>query len=142
MAVRVRVVGSTDRPAIWYTGEREAGPHYGHFLHPTEVYEEGNDQRILDYLLRSLDLPGPCSYRFVTSIPATDRPWTRVSFMVVLQPPGTSIARALVAHDKNQFLLDLPEYKPDSVVLPPPPTEIRLPPILGVQTIWERLIRD
>jgi hypothetical protein len=142
MAVRVRVIGD-DRSAIWYTGEREAMIlGYGHFLDHSEVYEEGKDQRILDYALRTLDLPGPCSYRFVTFIPATDRPWTRISFMVVLQPPGTSIAKALVSRDKNQFLLDLPEYKPDSIALPPPPTEIRPLPILGIQTIWERLIRE
>lgn len=140
MAVRVRAVGD-DRSAIWWTGERDPFV-YGHPLEPTQVHEEGNGQKILDYLLKSLDLPGPCSYRFVSAIPAADRPWVKPSFMVILQPPGGSIARVLVDHSKHQFLLDLPEYKPDSVVLPPPPTEIRPPPIMGIQTVWERLLRD
>jgi hypothetical protein len=139
MVVRLRAIGNTDS-AISYTGEGSGGPTYGHLLSPGKVYLEGNDQRIEDYLLKPIEKQESRVYNFASAIPAQDRPWNTTPFQVILRLAKNAIPGVLV---NRLFLLELPEYEPASNELPPPPTAaLRIPDIVGVPTIWDRLIRS
>ena len=153
--VRVRAVEENHKTALWYYGNHNeamdpANARWMVHLEPSQTYEEGGNQRILDYLMtpplarRQEDTREGIvhSFRVATALPRADRPWDYQTFWIILHSGSQALGiqpRLMVDHPKHRFIIELVDYEQDSIALPPFRNMIER---RDVQTFWDRLIQD
>jgi hypothetical protein len=118
-------------------------------IEPVAMYEEGRNQRLLDFILS----PPPAernntettlsSFRAASAIPKVDRPWIVQTYWLLLHPGDGNddlgvLARLVVDHPEHKFAVDLPGFNMYAASLPPPPNMKPKDP--KTQTFWDRLL--
>lgn len=155
--VRVRAVEENHKTAMWIAGNHkdvaEGNTHWLFHLEPSAIHAEGQNQRILDFLLvpqvrtRSISAGSETrnhvsSFRVASALPRADRPWDYQTFWIILDPGDQKLGalpRLMVDHPKHSFLIELSNYTMDSTTLPPPPNKQEQQ---ERQTVWDRLMDD